>query len=77
MLEESLRESSGDGAAFDLFFLAMCHARLGDVSKARSCYDRAVKWLQERQGRLPADEREELTAFRAEAGALLTKPEGP
>jgi WD40 repeat protein/tetratricopeptide (TPR) repeat protein len=73
-LQHSLRATNGQTAAFDLFFLAMCHARQGDSAKAKDCYDRAVHWAQEQQGKLRAEEKAELNAFRAEADALLGKP---
>jgi serine/threonine protein kinase/WD40 repeat protein len=70
-LERSLRDSQGDSDAFDLFFLAMCHHRLGDPGRGRECYDRAVRWAQEKQSQLPRRWNEELKGFRAEADAIL------
>jgi serine/threonine protein kinase/tetratricopeptide (TPR) repeat protein/WD40 repeat protein len=72
-LERSLRESKGSKAVFNLLFLALCHARLGDAAQARDCYDRALRWLQEHRDELGAQEREELDGFQAEARAVLEK----
>ena len=52
--------------AFDGFFLAMAHWRLGDKPQVRSWYDKAVVWMEKNQ-----PNNEELRRFRAEAAALL------
>jgi serine/threonine protein kinase/WD40 repeat protein/Tfp pilus assembly protein PilF len=72
-LESSLRHNGGRSDAFDLFFLAMCYARLDKAAKATECYNRATKWVQEHQGQLSQEHAEELTNFRAEADAVLAK----
>jgi tetratricopeptide (TPR) repeat protein len=70
-LEHSLHGNNGDTAGFDLFFLAMCHQRLGDGVLARDHYDRAVRWVEEACADLPNGWIEELKRFRAEAAAVL------
>jgi hypothetical protein len=74
-LARSLAASEGSTDAFDLFFLAMAHHRLGHREQARSCFDRAVHWWNEHKG-LPEQYTRELSAFRAEAEAVLAGPAG-
>jgi tetratricopeptide (TPR) repeat protein len=56
--------SGGDSAEW--FFLAMAHWQLGEKQQARAWYDRAMRWMDEKQ---PRDEK--LRRWRAEAVALL------
>ena len=74
VLERSLREQAGQADAFDLMFLAMCHHRLGDAAKAKDCLERGKQWFAKRKGRLDAAWFEELSAFQAEADAVLAQP---
>jgi eukaryotic-like serine/threonine-protein kinase len=69
-LEAAAPMQGGRGTAFDLFFLAMCHARLGEPGKAKECFDQAVRWCEGQKG-LPPEHAEELKQFRAEAEAAL------
>jgi tetratricopeptide (TPR) repeat protein len=70
-LEQAEKLAPGKYLGFNALFLAMSHHHLGDPAKARDHYDRAVRWCQESEARLPADLQQELKAFRAEAEAVL------
>ncbi len=74
-LERSLAAGRGQTDAFDLFFLAMAHHRLGHRADARTHFDRALRWLGDHKA---LDERwaEALTGFRAEAEAVLARSAG-
>jgi eukaryotic-like serine/threonine-protein kinase len=61
--------------AFDLYFLAMSHHRLGEAARARDYYDCAVRWSR-MQRDLSAGHLEELTVFQAEAEELLKQESG-
>ena len=74
-LQRSLAAGHGQFDAFDLFFLAMAHHRLGNPQEARTCFDRAVHWLGEQQT-LPGQHAREPAAFRAEAESVLAGPAG-
>lgn len=76
VLERSLGEGKRKNDAFDLFFLAMCHHRLGNAAKATDCRQRGKRWFQEHKGVLTAGLVEELTAFQAETESVLAQPPG-
>jgi eukaryotic-like serine/threonine-protein kinase len=73
--EHSLAAGRGRIDAYDLFFLAMAHHRLGRAEQARDAFDRAVRWCREQKS-LPAGYADELAGFRAEAEAVLAGPAG-
>jgi superkiller protein 3 len=54
------------GDAYQWFFLAMAHWRLGEKDKAREWYDRAIEWTDKYRPK-----NEDLRRFRAEAAELL------
>ena len=65
-LEKSIKLRSG-GDAYDWFFVAMAHARLGHPGAiARANFDKAVAWMEQHK---PQDV--ELRRFRAEAEGVL------
>jgi tetratricopeptide (TPR) repeat protein len=73
-LQASARANPEDPTAYDLFFLAMTYQQIGELEKAKACYDQAVWWCRAR-AELQPDQVAELRAIRAEADeirALLT-----
>jgi tetratricopeptide (TPR) repeat protein len=70
-LEKSMQLRAG-GDPNDWFFLAMAHWQLGHKDEARSWYDKATKWMDQKQSKS-----NELIRFRAEAAELLgiTEPQ--
>jgi tetratricopeptide (TPR) repeat protein len=74
-LEKSLTLGKDRFLAFDLYFLAMCRAKLDDAAKANDCFDRAAKWHDEQREKLSATYQQELTQFRAEAIEVLKAAE--
>jgi serine/threonine protein kinase/WD40 repeat protein/Tfp pilus assembly protein PilF len=76
VLERSLAAGKGQTDAFDLFFLAMCHQRRGDAARAKECLAASQRWFQEHKDKLPAAWIQELSAFQAEAEAVLAERRG-
>jgi tetratricopeptide (TPR) repeat protein len=73
-LERSLAEGKGDRDAFDLFFMSMCHANLGDTTKPKDSFERAIRWL-EKHPEMLKQHAGELEAIRAEAESELKRLE--
>jgi tetratricopeptide (TPR) repeat protein len=70
MLRPNLDKQEDWALAFDLYFLAMSHHRLGEKASARVYHDWAGRWVA-MQRDLNPEYREELMVFRAEAEKLL------
>jgi tetratricopeptide (TPR) repeat protein len=75
-LERSQASGATESGAANLYFLALCHHRLGDDPRARDCLARARTWRQRQGDRLSEEEATEVKAFRAEAEAALGPPCG-
>jgi tetratricopeptide (TPR) repeat protein len=72
-LEKSLAGNSPADQTLDLYFLAMCHCRLGDANKAKEYVDRAMAAHEHYATSRTKEEAEELGRFRAEAQTLLAE----
>jgi tetratricopeptide (TPR) repeat protein len=70
MLRPNLDKQDDKALAFDLYFLAMSHHRLGETVRARDYYAWALRWSAA-QRELSATHVEELRHFRAEADEVL------
>jgi protein O-mannosyl-transferase len=57
---------AGGGTSFDWFFLAMATEKLGRHAEAKTCYEKAVQWMQRH-----APDDKELLRFRRETEDLL------
>jgi hypothetical protein len=72
VLEKSQAGSKEQLDVANLFFLAMCHSRLGATDKARDCFQQAVKWMKGKKD-LSLQRTLELQAFRSEAETVLSQ----
>jgi tetratricopeptide (TPR) repeat protein len=70
--EWSLRNGKEADASYDLLFLAMCYARLGDAAKARECYESAIRSIDDHRAEISELSLAELKRFRAEADKTLS-----
>jgi hypothetical protein len=70
VLRPNLDRQADKYLAFELYFLAMSHHRLGETPRARDYFAWAVRW-ERTQSNLTPDEVEELKEFHAEAAAVL------
>src|SRR5262249_9306741 len=70
VLRANVEQQTDRDLAYDLYFLAMSHHRLGETAQARVYYDWAVRWVP-MQRDLKPDELDELAAFHAGAEGRL------
>lgn len=70
-LKKSLAAGKAASDAFDLYFLSMCHASLGDRTNARGSFERAETWAAKRASSLNPLQAAELKLIRSEAAELL------
>jgi Tfp pilus assembly protein PilF len=75
-LEKCERAGQGEFAAFDLFFLAMAHYKLGHGRQAHTCFEQATRWFESSRKTLTPNDIKELTSFRAEAERTLAVEAG-
>jgi serine/threonine protein kinase/WD40 repeat protein/tetratricopeptide (TPR) repeat protein len=68
-LERFTKQPGGQLRAFELYFLAMCHHRLGDKATAKREFDDAGRWLA--RAKLTPAQVEDLKSMRAEAEMVL------
>jgi WD40 repeat protein len=71
VLEQSLALQPVEAQPFDLYFLSMCHSRIGASSTARDFFDRAESLFAQTKSDLPIEWQAELIQFAQEACMLL------
>jgi serine/threonine protein kinase/WD40 repeat protein/Tfp pilus assembly protein PilF len=74
--ENSIKRQKPKYAAYNLYFMAMCHHRLGNKEKAADYFKRALLSDEQNDMTFTAGERAELRAFRAEAEKMLDPKKG-
>jgi Tfp pilus assembly protein PilF len=77
VLRRSLRNRNHQTASQDLFFLAMCHAKLGDPDGAKKWYEESMQQFQKEKGTWTASEAAELKDIQAEAESVLVRDSKP
>jgi serine/threonine protein kinase/WD40 repeat protein len=70
VLRPNVEKEADWALAYDLYFLAMSHHRLGEKARARDYYDWAVRWVSLQKDLTPG-RLAEFAALRAEAEELL------
>src|SRR5207237_10437358 len=73
----SQRILDGRLVSCDLYVLALCHRRLGETSRPRDEFLRALAWRPRDWLALPPAERADLSASLIEALSELTRPVAP
>ena len=78
ILTSNLSESSDDGLAFDLYFIAMSYAGLEQTTEAKNHLLMANRWFDQQlaAGTLPGNYISELKHIRAEAQRLIEVSSG-
>jgi tetratricopeptide (TPR) repeat protein len=76
ILRPNLQRQEASALAYDLYILAMSCHRLGETERARDYFTLAVRSSDPQKGPSPA-RLDELSAFRAEAEAVLGLPTPP
>lgn len=72
ILRADLKKAEDRNLAYDLYFLAMSHHRLGETERAKDYFEWAVPWMETQEG-AAADSIDELNMLRAEVEELLNQ----
>ncbi len=76
-LESSLRRSKPKDQSFDLFFLAMCYARLGVPGQASESFERAMRLMEQHDAARSPEQRGDLDQFAREAELVIRPTNAP